>query len=146
MLREKLKRTTWKNSLLSLWEPAVYLTSDGACAALFLLTQRYPTGSCQGGWKLEIRRHWVMQQHNDPEHWSKSTTQWFRKLKSHILKCPSQRPELHLIETLWNDLKRAVQTDIREYEMNWTGQHTNPCLPVPGDRVTTSGHLWVLQQ
>lgn len=59
---------------------------------------------------LELSTSWVLQQHNDPEHQSKSTIESFQTKKIHLLERPSQSPDLNPAEMWWNDPKRATHT------------------------------------
>ena len=60
--------------------------------------------------QLKHNRSRVMQQDNDPQHRSKSTTECLQQKKIRLLERPSQSPDLNPIEMLRHDLKRAVHT------------------------------------
>ena len=46
-------------------------------------------------------RSWVLQQHKDPKHSSKSTKEWLKRRKWTVLKWPGIKPDLSLIEIIW---------------------------------------------
>ncbi|KAJ0041565.1 hypothetical protein NL108_013288 [Boleophthalmus pectinirostris] len=60
--------------------------------------------------QLKLKRGRVMQQDNDLKHKSKSTTEWLKQKKMHLLEWPSQSPDLNPNEMLRHDLKRAIHT------------------------------------
>ena len=47
--------------------------------------------------ELKLNRKWVMQQDNDPNHTSKSPTEWLKQKRFGVLEWPSQSPDLHPI-------------------------------------------------
>ena len=51
--------------------------------------------------KLKLKRAWLLQQHNDPKHTSKSTMNYFRKCNLTILVWPSQSTDLNMFKNLW---------------------------------------------
>ena len=57
---------------------------------------------------LQLGRHWIFQQDNDPKHTSKYVKNWFNRNKVRVLDWPAQNPDLNPIENLWDTLKKSV--------------------------------------
>ncbi len=48
----------------------------------------------------KLRCTWVLKQHNDPKHTSKSTSEWLKRNKIKVLEWPTQSPYLNPVEML----------------------------------------------
>ena len=57
------------------------------------------------GQSRELKRGWVFQQDNDPNHTSKSTMKYFLERQMKVLEWAPRSPDLNIIENLWRDPK-----------------------------------------
>ena len=56
---------------------------------------------------LKLKRGWVFQQDDDPQHSSKSTMKYLQEIRMRVVECPLQS-HTNIIANLWRDLKHAI--------------------------------------
>ena len=47
---------------------------------------------------LKLRRRFAFQQNNDPKHKAKTTLEWMDEKKIKVIECPSQSPDLNMLD------------------------------------------------
>ncbi|CAF4254431.1 unnamed protein product, partial [Rotaria sordida] len=59
--------------------------------------------------RRQFRRHWRLQQDNDPKHTSNICQQFIDKNIPQLLEWPSNSPDVNPVENLWSIVKRNVE-------------------------------------
>ncbi len=73
--------------------------------------------------KILIGKCFILHQDNDPKHPASSVKEIIRAKKWKVLDCPSQFPDLNLIEHEFHQLKRREKSETPQTSSNWNWLH-----------------------
>lgn len=59
--------------------------------------------------QIQLKIDWLLQQNNDPKHFSKSTMDYYKKLHWNFWNGPHKSPDFNTIENLWVDIKHDAK-------------------------------------